>query len=59
MKRIAAPMVGGVLSAMLLTLVVIPAFYAIWRWYADVKRTAAAGQVQPAVVVPGEIHHAS
>jgi Cu(I)/Ag(I) efflux system membrane protein CusA/SilA len=59
MKRIAAPMVGGVLSAMLLTLVVIPAFYAIWRWYADVKRTAVAGQVQPAVVVPGEIHHAS
>jgi Cu(I)/Ag(I) efflux system membrane protein CusA/SilA len=53
MKRLAAPMVGGVLSAMLLTLVVIPALYAIWRWHTDVKRSAAAGQAQPAVLVPG------
>ncbi|MBI3245498.1 MAG: efflux RND transporter permease subunit [Deltaproteobacteria bacterium] len=37
MKRLAAPMVGGVLSAMLLTLVVIPALYVIWRWQTDVK----------------------
>ncbi len=32
MKRLAAPMVGGVASAMLLTLLVIPAIYVIWRW---------------------------
>jgi Cu(I)/Ag(I) efflux system membrane protein CusA/SilA len=32
MKRLAAPMVGDVLSAMLLTLIVIPALYVIWRW---------------------------
>ncbi len=38
MKRIAAPMVGGVSSAMLLTLVVIPALYTIWRWHTDVKQ---------------------
>jgi len=31
MKRIAAPMVGGMVSATLLTLVVIPAIYLIWR----------------------------
>jgi len=31
MRRIAAPMVGGMLSAALLTLVVIPALYLIWR----------------------------
>jgi Cu(I)/Ag(I) efflux system membrane protein CusA/SilA len=31
MKRIAAPMVGGMLTATLLTLVVIPAIYLIWR----------------------------
>jgi len=37
MKRIAAPMVGGVASAMLLTLLVIPVIYAIWRWHTDVK----------------------
>ena len=32
MKRLAAPMVGGVFSAMLLTLLVIPAVYVMWRW---------------------------
>jgi copper/silver efflux system protein len=44
MKRLAAPMVGGVLSAMLLTLVVMPALYVIWRWQTDVKRQPGAGQ---------------
>ncbi|QXP83211.1 efflux RND transporter permease subunit [Methylococcus sp. Mc7] len=37
MKRLAAPMIGGIGSAMLLTLVVIPAIYVIWRWHGDVK----------------------
>jgi Cu(I)/Ag(I) efflux system membrane protein CusA/SilA len=31
MKRIAAPMVGGMLSSTVLTLVVIPSVYLIWR----------------------------
>jgi copper/silver efflux system protein len=31
MKRIAAPMVGGMISSTVLTLVVIPAIYALWR----------------------------
>ena len=31
MKRIASPMVGGMLSATVLTLVVIPAIYLVWR----------------------------
>ena len=31
MRRIAAPMVGGMVSATLLTLVVIPALYLLWR----------------------------
>jgi Cu(I)/Ag(I) efflux system membrane protein CusA/SilA len=31
MKRIAAPMVGGLLSSTVLTLVIIPAVYTIWR----------------------------
>src|SRR5262245_5797515 len=50
MKRLAAPMVGGVLSAMLLTLVVIPALYVIWRWHADVKRQAGASQTSKALI---------
>jgi Cu(I)/Ag(I) efflux system membrane protein CusA/SilA len=32
MKRIAAPQVGGVFSAMILTLFVIPPVYVMWRW---------------------------
>jgi Cu(I)/Ag(I) efflux system membrane protein CusA/SilA len=31
MKRIAAPMVGGMISSTILTLIVIPAVYALWR----------------------------
>ena len=31
MRRIAAPMVGGMVSATLLTLVVIPAMFLLWR----------------------------
>jgi Cu(I)/Ag(I) efflux system membrane protein CusA/SilA len=37
MKRLAAPMIGGVGSAMLLTLFVIPAIYVIWRWHKEIK----------------------
>jgi len=31
MSRIAAPMVGGMISAVLLTLVVLPAIYFLWK----------------------------
>jgi Cu(I)/Ag(I) efflux system membrane protein CusA/SilA len=31
MKRIAAPMVGGMVSATILTLIVVPAIYALWK----------------------------
>ena len=31
MKRIAAPMVGGMITSTVLTLVVIPAVYSLWR----------------------------
>ncbi len=43
MKRLAAPMVGGVFSAMLLTLFVIPAIYVFWRWQTEVKLEGARG----------------
>jgi Cu(I)/Ag(I) efflux system membrane protein CusA/SilA len=33
MKRVAAPMIGGMVSSTILTLIVIPALYFIWkRW---------------------------
>jgi Cu(I)/Ag(I) efflux system membrane protein CusA/SilA len=31
MKRIAAPMMGGMITSTVLTLVVIPAIYLLWR----------------------------
>jgi Cu(I)/Ag(I) efflux system membrane protein CusA/SilA len=31
MKRIAAPMVGGMVTSTILTLLVIPAIYYIWK----------------------------
>ena len=37
MKRIAAPMVGGMVSSTVLTLIVIPAIYYLWKSY-EVKR---------------------
>jgi Cu(I)/Ag(I) efflux system membrane protein CusA/SilA len=38
MKRIAAPMVGGMVSSTVLTLVVIPAIYALWKEW-ELRRT--------------------
>jgi len=38
MKRIAAPMVGGVFSSFLLELLVYPAVYQIWKWHFELKR---------------------
>jgi Cu(I)/Ag(I) efflux system membrane protein CusA/SilA len=42
MKRLAAPMIGGIGSAMLLTLLVIPALYVIWRWHTDIRYSTEA-----------------
>ena len=52
MKRLAAPMVGGVLSAMLLTLVVIPALYVIWTWWTQRKKWAAESSPEPLPASP-------
>jgi Cu(I)/Ag(I) efflux system membrane protein CusA/SilA len=50
MKRIAAPQVGGVFSAMLLTLFVIPPIYVIWRW----RRERRKNQMPPSADVMHE-----
>jgi Cu(I)/Ag(I) efflux system membrane protein CusA/SilA len=42
MRRIAAPMVDGMISATILTLVVIPAIFLLWKQYV-VKRKTASG----------------
>jgi Cu(I)/Ag(I) efflux system membrane protein CusA/SilA len=37
MKRIAAPMVGGVVTSFLLELLIYPAVYTVWKWFAEVR----------------------
>jgi Cu(I)/Ag(I) efflux system membrane protein CusA/SilA len=38
MKRIAAPVIGGVFTSFLLELLVYPAIYEIWKWHFEMKR---------------------
>ncbi|MCW5965191.1 MAG: efflux RND transporter permease subunit [Bryobacterales bacterium] len=42
MKRIAAPMIGGVATSFLLELLVYPAIYEVWKWHSEVKKQAVA-----------------
>jgi Cu(I)/Ag(I) efflux system membrane protein CusA/SilA len=46
MKRIAAPMVGGMISSTVLTLIVIPAVYSLWR-ESSVARLTYVERSQP------------
>ena len=39
MKRIAAPMIGGLISSTILTLILLPAIYTIWKGF-EVRRRA-------------------
>jgi Cu(I)/Ag(I) efflux system membrane protein CusA/SilA len=38
MKRIAAPMVGGLFTSFLMELLVYPAIYLLWKWHKEVKQ---------------------
>jgi Cu(I)/Ag(I) efflux system membrane protein CusA/SilA len=38
MKRIAAPMVGGIFTSFFLELLVYPVLYQIWKWNSEVKK---------------------
>jgi len=40
MKRIAAPMIGGIFTSFIMELVVYPAIYEVWRWYFHVRKEA-------------------
>ena len=41
MKRIAAPMVGGVVTSFALELLVYPVIFVIWKWHSDLKPALA------------------
>jgi Cu(I)/Ag(I) efflux system membrane protein CusA/SilA len=49
MKRIAAPLVGGILISFLMELVVYPPIFAIWKWNFEVKPGLKAQPVLPTV----------
>ena len=46
MKRIAAPMVGGLFTSFLLELVVYPVIYSTWKWRFEMKRGTVIPQPQ-------------
>jgi Cu(I)/Ag(I) efflux system membrane protein CusA/SilA len=37
MKRIAAPMIGGLFTSFLMELLVYPAIYLLWKWHSEVR----------------------
>jgi Cu(I)/Ag(I) efflux system membrane protein CusA/SilA len=56
MQRIAAPMIGGMVTATLLTLFVIPSIFVIWKRLAlrRVNREITNPVPQPSDAVPAE-----
>jgi copper/silver efflux system protein len=57
MKRIAAPMLGGLLTSAFLTLEVLPVLYTLWRAHQLARAQQAHVRRAPAesLVVPGEL----
>ena len=41
MRRIAAPMIGGIFTSFILELVVYPAIYEVWKWNFELKKELA------------------
>jgi Cu(I)/Ag(I) efflux system membrane protein CusA/SilA len=47
MKRIATPMVGGMVSATILTLLVVPAIYGLWKeWRLPKKHNVRSNDIK-------------
>jgi Cu(I)/Ag(I) efflux system membrane protein CusA/SilA len=42
MRRIAAPMIGGIFTSFILELVVYPAVYEVWKWNTEVRKLVAS-----------------
>ena len=42
MKRIAAPMVGGVVTSFFLELFIYPSIYVLWKWHTDLRQLKKA-----------------
>ncbi len=42
MKRVTAPMVGGLFTSFIMELLVYPAIYLLWKWHTEVKKNMLA-----------------
>jgi copper/silver efflux system protein len=42
MRRIAAPMIGGIFTSFILELLVYPAIYEVWKWHFELKKELAS-----------------
>ena len=49
MKRIAAPMIGGLVTSFALELLIYPAIYKLWKWRTEVRALAAEQGTPPAL----------
>jgi len=58
MKRIAAPMIGGILTSFLMELVVYPPIYQIWKWNFDLKPRLAFAKPEDEVAPTGSANAA-
>lgn len=47
MKRIAAPMVGGVVTSFVLELLIYPVIFTLWKWHRELKPALAAAGRMP------------
>ncbi len=43
MKRIAAPLIGGVFTSFLLELLIYPAIFEMWKWHGELKKLRNPG----------------
>ena len=49
MKRIAAPLIGGLATSFLLELVIYPPIYQLWKWHTEVKPATGTAQHESVV----------
>ncbi len=51
MKRITAPLIGGIFTSSILELGVYPVIYELWKWHFEVKQSVAAQSSSASTIV--------
>jgi len=47
MKRIAAPLIGGIFTSFLLELLIYPVIFETWKWHSEVKKQTTLNVLAP------------